>query len=805
MIDFLKRIDWFILAIIIMIVVLIVVVCAGIADAAENQYLKFQNFTGGLTTNQVGEIAPNTCLRLENFLFDNQELRVRKGYTAAAQGFHNQPVRWIGLYRKQGTAGKLFVQSGNKLFIVNRVDKGDTVWTDDEYSELFTTTGTVQKGDSNSYYMYGADSTSAFESYAFTSLDFDSTGMTTITLSVDYAVNDTTLRLTTVLPRKVTGWTYKFTAPVGTVISGETFVDSFYMATSTGILRYNDSTLLGSQNQEIIRFIPTSTITDNNYADVYYTFSSASLLNGSIGDAYTKATSGDAYLKVSLRHKGMAGSLLANKRYFFTYPVREAHWSVYNSSIIVRGFKGWFDYDTTGNQPIVSLVETAIDPTTKLTVYADSVIYRGTSTGDGTNGYTVIVDDSLMSGKDSTFFAAGDWFVSLGTSILDNFDSRNSPVIGNYFDDSLRIYVNGTWHDDFGGDTLDLNQPVTFYRRRIKSTSASGNNAAIFWNDRYHVVASSTPSQIDHSAQFSPSDFSDGLLTQVSPDDGEPILWLKEMYGALIIGKRSSIWRLTGVSGVDAFARLDKVVEGVSFVAPRSIVQRSGLMFGLGRDGFYVFDFNSMIRISEQINDLVKDSINWDYADQITGAYFDNHFWWSYPSRTSITNDRTLCYDPQNKALSTSTLNFQGIYVDAGVNDTDNVYIGDSDTGKVYLYGMATTDAGTPITAILATSWFDMGSSFLDKVVNRVSVSNHRTSSTSLSCSFAAKREDGLQVSSSRSLSGAQDTYRGRSRLWFTTDNLRGLEYQFSITATNAIGLRLGNVEVEYQILSAGY
>lgn len=801
MIDFLKRVDWLAVIIVICVAAMIIMLLCTIANAADNQYLKFQNFAAGLTTNQVGEVPNNACLQLENFLFDNQELRVRKGYGLAAAGFNISPIHWMGMYRRQGAAGKLFVQAGNQLYIIDRGNI-DTVWTDNEYTQNFFETGTVSVGGNGSMYIRTSDSTSRFESYAFTSVDFDSGTQTTKRYSVDYAVNDTILKLKTATTG-VTGWTYKFSVPLGDVVYGQTFVDTFYLATSSGALRYNDSTLSGTVTPVVVRGVPKriSKHADFDQGMNHYTmqFDSLKLDNGTWLQALYD---NKQWVRVSLRAVGAATSVLSGEVYYLTLPIYALGTYTYPTYGYIRTGGGAFLYSQTAN-PKVSLVNVEIDPTSKLTVYADSVIFRATASGTY-DTRTIIVDDSLMSGKDSTYFASGDWFVCWGTSITDDFDSKYSAVVGNYLDDSLRVYVTDCFMKQ-DADTIETNVPLTFFRRRIAIDASTGVNAAIFWNDRYHVVYSETPSEIEHSAQFFPSDFSDGLLTQVSPDDGEPILWLREMYGALLIGKRSSIWRLTGISGVDAFARLDKVVSGVSFVAPRSIVERSGLMFGLGRDGFYMFDFNSMVKISDQINDLVRDSINWDYASNITAAYFDGHFWVSYPSRTSIVNNRTLCYDPQNKAWSTSTLNFEGIYVDGGVDDTDNVYIGDPDTGKVYIYGNSITDAGASITAILATSWFDMGSSFLDKIVNRASITNHRSSSCSVSVSFVAKREDGIATTSSRTFSGAQDTFRGKTRIWMDTNNLRGMEYQLNLTATNAIGLRLGNVEVEYQILSAGY
>jgi hypothetical protein len=259
------------------------------------------------------------------------------------------------------------------------------------------------------------------------------------------------------------------------------------------------------------------------------------------------------------------------------------------------------------------------------------------------------------------------------------------------------------------------------------------------------------------------------------------------------------------VPGLDVFATLSKAIEGISFVAPRSIVSYNNLLFGLGNNGFYVYDYNSMIKISQPVETIVKDSINWERVDQVVGDYFDNHFWWSYPSRGSVVNNRTLCYNPSLKAWTTSTMDFRSVYVDRSVNDSANVYIGNPDSGKVYIYGKDHDDDGTAINAYLSTGWFNMGTDWHDKSVSRGLLTNHRRSSTSLSLSLLCVREDGTGQTVARTLANTQNNYRGMSRAYFQVDQLRGTQYQLSITATTADSLRIGNVGLEYQVEQTGY
>lgn len=798
-----SRIDWHFFAIVMCAFVIVAMVIDATCHAQEappQQYLEFPDFTGGLNLSHIGKIQPNQCLELSNFLIDNGEIRVRDGFGHISDEFNTSGVSYLGLYRRYGTAGKLIVKSGTKLFIVNRGNV-DTTWTDDEYTQLFIITGTVNKGDSASMYLYSDNQNTKFENYAFNSVYLDSTTQTARTIAVSYAVNDTILKLATALPENMTGWTYSVPVAIGDIVSGETFVDSFYLATSTGKLLYNDSTLLGTQTQAAYRDFVDSTLAPGNFF-VRYFFNSG-MLDGTRQDAMTRATSGNAFLKIALRHKGHAtGSILPNKRYFMTLPIDQAVWQTYPTSFSILTQGGAFMYDTALATPIASILEMEVDPTTAFTVRMDSVIVRD----EMVKRFVVFVDDSMMAGKDSTLFASGDWFYTFGSSISDDYWGRRNAVVGNYLDDSLRFYGTAPYITTGGWlpDSITTNTPVTFYRRRVISGSSGGYVAGTFWNDRWCLVSDSTPSQIDFSDLFEPMSAS-GYLVQVNPDDGEPILWLKQMYGTLIIGKNSSIWKLTGVPGVDNFASLSRAIDGLSFVAPKSIVSYNNMMFGLGADGFYVFDFNSMVKISHPIEDLVRDSINWDRTSQIVGGYFDDHFWWSYPSATSIVNDRTVCYNPYSKAWTTATMVFGFTLVDAGVNGFDNVYLGDAETGKVYLYGSDNDDDGTAISASLKTGWFNMGTDWHDKIINRGLLSNHRKTATSLSLSLLSVRPEGVGASVSRSFSGGLSNYRGLTRAFFQADQLRGTQYQLSITATTADSLRIGNVGLEYQVESVGY
>ncbi len=775
-------------------------------------YLEFPNFAGGLSANRTGMVEANQCLELSNFLFDGSELKVRGGYGKIANGFSGDAVDFIGLYRKSSGGSKLLVTSGGNLYIVNTVES-DTDWTDNEYTGNFLGIDTVSVGDSNSYYFSDNDTVfEVFESYPLTKVKFDSTGKTTIERTVDYALSDTAIKLTAVLPKKVTGWRYSLIRSLGEVVYGQSFVDSFYLATSTGKLKYNDSAVTGSFTPNVYRLVADTVRLEyfwvNPTVQKCIGLVGLTLRNGNGGDSLCglpvafrnfmfSATMDDRiYCKVSLRSIGDSASLVANKSYHITLRVEHMDWCATPNKITLAGYAAIPDNDTV--TPIFSFLKTEIEENSKITLTADSLIFRGTT---GFYQYTILVDDS--SGFTATQFQSGDWFACYGSSIINNDLSQTASVIGGYVDDSSRVLItHGLWTKTAVADSIRTNKAITLFRRKTLGSTDAGVIAATFWNDRLCVVRDSTPSQVDFSELFYPDSVS-GYLVQVSADDGERITFLRDMYGALIIGKNSSLWKLTGVPGIDAFAQLSKASEGIGFIAPKSIIVRNGLMFGLARDGFYFYDFNSMVKISNQIDQFVQDSINWSRADQVTAAFFDDHYWVSYASRNSVTNDRTLVFSPSLQAWGTANMTFRSLLVDYGSVDSSIVYLGLADTGMVCRYGDDNDDNGTAITAIAKTSWFNMASGWYDKIINRVSLLNHRKSATSIAIDLF--KDGATSASASRTLTGAQTGYQNLDKLWFTQDNTRGHEYQIKLTATTADSLRLGGLGVEYQIDNTDY
>ena len=99
----------------------------------------------------------------------------------------------------------------------------------------------------------------------------------------------------------------------------------------------------------------------------------------------------------------------------------------------------------------------------------------------------------------------------------------------------------------------------------------------------------------------------DGFLP-IGNDEGdnEPITAIKSYQGSLYIGKSESIWVVTG-NDRDSFS-VSRIVGSTGIKSHTSVVEAGGLLYFLGRHGFYAFDGTSTPQdVSEPIHDYLND------------------------------------------------------------------------------------------------------------------------------------------------------------------------------------------------------
>lgn len=178
----------------------------------------------------------------------------------------------------------------------------------------------------------------------------------------------------------------------------------------------------------------------------------------------------------------------------------------------------------------------------------------------------------------------------------------------------------------------------------------------------------------------------------IFPDDGDEIMGIPILLGAMICIKKNSIRRIhvtSAVSGSDPETwYADDPISWIGSPAPWSIVQTPGGIIFLGWDHWYIFDgANTNSIIDEFDTDEILES---SYADTVSfynkgimlAAYTDS-------ASSSQAHDRTMRYNLKRSALSFDSWTSGTIFGPncfasrSGDNEAGDVFYGDSKNGYI--------------------------------------------------------------------------------------------------------------------------
>lgn len=215
-------------------------------------------------------------------------------------------------------------------------------------------------------------------------------------------------------------------------------------------------------------------------------------------------------------------------------------------------------------------------------------------------------------------------------------------------------------------------------------------------------------SYVKYSELFDPDSFKTDYFIYVAKDDGDVVTALKTLayQNALLVGKTKHIYAISGQGPYNWY--VDVLSDNIGMPAPASIVSRGADIYWYDYSGFYTLEGSTVKKVSWQIEKAVVDSVNKDYAHMIVGGYFDGHFWWSYPSGSSVTNNRTVVYSPDNDAWAKIDRAASSLHVGLNEHDDYGVLWGDPDSGKVYAYGDSYFDDGSGITVLFESGWLNL-------------------------------------------------------------------------------------------------
>lgn len=125
------------------------------------------------------------------------------------------------------------------------------------------------------------------------------------------------------------------------------------------------------------------------------------------------------------------------------------------------------------------------------------------------------------------------------------------------------------------------------------------------------------------------------------PSDGQAITGIGVAGPYILVFKPNKTWVIHNASPVAA----RKLSDTVGCVAHRSIVETAdGTMFLTADQGVYVTNGSSLKEMSYPIRPTLL-AANGQYKENAAGAYFNNHYYLSFPSAGSTVNNRTVDFD----------------------------------------------------------------------------------------------------------------------------------------------------------------
>jgi len=208
-----------------------------------------------------------------------------------------------------------------------------------------------------------------------------------------------------------------------------------------------------------------------------------------------------------------------------------------------------------------------------------------------------------------------------------------------------------------------------------------------FIHDERLFISGNTTYQSDvyFSDSFNPNYFDPTYYSEIRPDDGDKVAFLKEQLGILTIGKTNTIQKMYTDGSVATWS----VSNPFSFIgcpAPYSAANTPDGIFYLAWKGLYKFTGQNSVLISDattpEIADILQSSI-----DKAVGFFYKNEYHLAYTSRATggTLNNRVLVYDIIRDAYSVDTKSIASFVAFNSGDDFGVLHHGSSTTdGKVY-------------------------------------------------------------------------------------------------------------------------
>lgn len=181
-------------------------------------------------------------------------------------------------------------------------------------------------------------------------------------------------------------------------------------------------------------------------------------------------------------------------------------------------------------------------------------------------------------------------------------------------------------------------QWMVFAGNRIWMTGVEGDPSAVWFSD---IVSTG-----ETGGQGDPSSWPKTNVVRFDSSDGQAITGIGTVGPYLVIFKERKTWVVTDLN-TGANRRL---ADTIGCVAPRSIVETAlGTFFLTADQGVYLTDGSHLKEMSYPVRPTILGATG-SARQHAAGAYFANHYYLSFPSGGSASNNRTLDYDVELKS-----------------------------------------------------------------------------------------------------------------------------------------------------------
>jgi hypothetical protein len=149
--------------------------------------------------------------------------------------------------------------------------------------------------------------------------------------------------------------------------------------------------------------------------------------------------------------------------------------------------------------------------------------------------------------------------------------------------------------------------------------------------------------------------------------------------------------------------------DNISIISPNAVSQASGVVYWMGVDKFYMYD-GRVATLNCDLRKFVYQDINLGQSNQVFSSTDEgfNEVWWFYCSATSVTIDRYVVYNYQEKCWYYGTM-ARTAWLDSGLRDYP-IAAGYNYNIVNHEYGVDNNETGTvqAISAYISSSEFDI-------------------------------------------------------------------------------------------------